>query len=232
MISEFVYVTIIFTVICIILQQTYYSWLVRLSTSILFVCVFYHLLNYYDYLQSGSIRTVKWKEGMIISYSYRTMYNAADGLFAFRLLGLQYAHSGVIVRDPYDNELKVLEWRQYDDSFDDGAIQFPVNAVNTGKILLIPIDYYIEVLAKKDVIFKVFTPPLRVTSVPFDKQLVDRIQDEGFIYCTVLVCRYLTELGYMNEPPVLKNHLIYYYPHTCFAWFRYNGWEDNNYVKK
>lgn len=230
--KEYLYMIVILTVICLILQQSSMTWSLRVASSVVFVVVAYYALNSIEYYMSNDIRQVQWKEGMVITYSYQNLGNSFDALVLLRLLGSQHLHNGLVVKDPEDGRLKVLEWRQIDIDFSAHAVELPKKDHDFGHVLLIPITEYIEAISRKGVVYRVYEPPPTIGSVYLYTDLVAKIQDEGIIFCSILVCRYLAELGYLTPPPIMKNHIFYYFPQTCAAWYRYNGWKDRLYVLK
>lgn len=231
-VSEYLYMIIVITILCLILQQDSMTWSLRAASCIAFVVIFYYALNYVEYYSASDIRQVQWKEGMVITYSYQNLANSFDALVLLRLLGTQHLHNGLVVKDPEDGQLKVLEWRQLDIDFSGHIVELPKKEHDFGHVILIPILSYIESMSQKGVVYRVYEPPSTIGSVYLYKDLVAKIQDEGIIFCSILVGRYLTELGYLSPPPLMKNHIFYYFPHTCAAWYRYNGWKDRLYVLK
>lgn len=231
-ISEYIYTIFVLTIICLILQQSSMTWSLRIASCILFLIVFYYALSQIEYQSASDIRKVEWKEGMVITYSYQSLSSSLDGMIILRLLGAQHLHNGLVVRDPADNELKVMEWRQADINFSPHITYLPTKDHDFGRVLLIPITEYIEAISKKGVVYRVYEPPPTIGSVYLYKELVAKIQDEGITFCSILVCRYLIELGYLSAPPIMKSHIFYYVPQTCAAWYRSHGWKDRLYALK
>jgi hypothetical protein len=230
--KEYLYMIIVLTVICLILQRNSMTWSLRAASCVAFVIIFYYALNYIEYHSASNINQVQWKEGMVISYAYQNLANSFDALVILRLMGIQHLHNALVVKDPEDGQLKVLEWRQLDFEFSAHIVELPKKPHDFGHVILVPINSYIDAISKKGVVYRVYEPPPTIGSVYLYTDLVAKIQDEGIIFCSILVCRYLSELGYLTPPPLMKNHIFYYFPQTCAAWYRKSGWKDRLYVLK
>jgi hypothetical protein len=129
-------------------------------------------------------------------------------------------------------ERKVLEWR-FSTMKEFKEYEMPYSSY--GKVYLVPLEYYINIINRRRTIFRITNPPQPV-DINYDQKVVERIGSESFLsFCSYFCMKYLEHEGIVSKQNKLTAlNSIWkapsYLPAYCINHLKSKDWSENYYV--
>ena len=194
---------------------------VKLVFSLILLYILQDLENRSDLQRSKSLPATL-PPGTVISYSYRNLLDTSlNPLLPYRLMFSRYPHKALVVT--HEEKPHVLEWRYYPLK---ELEQYTVKTLRFGYISLIPLDSYLEIVSRHNVIFSVYHPP-KTIQLEYDKERVDEIvKGKTYLTCTYFASSYLKNYLEMSD----DHYPILFTPERCQSILRKNRWKQEYYI--
>ena len=222
---EYYYVVIIIVISIFILR-------LRISTFKKCLCILcislaiYLISLIYEKSSAKPLEVVEWQEGTVITYS---LFNPFDSFFMVRLLGINYTHAALVVRD--NDELKVMEMRS-----NTNPIQCKGEMISKAQklfsVMLFPLKEYLQTIHRDlSYVFRIYQPNKKL-SITLDRSIPVALQKEhGVMTCVMLVHRYLNYTKFIKDEPGFVHKYLKYHPVYLFSMLEQEGWTSTLYTK-
>lgn len=196
------------------------------------VCIFcislflYLTVLIYEKTVAKPLESAEWQEGTVITYS---LFNPFDSFFMVRLLGLNYTHAALVVRD--NDELKVMEMRS-----NSNPIGCKGEMISKGEklfsVMIFPLKDYLQTIHRDlSYVIRIYQPNKKI-SIPLDRSIPVKLQKEhGVMTCIMLVHRYLNYTNFIRDEPGWVHRYLKYHPIYLFSMLEREGWTSALYTK-